>query len=76
MKRICVKVQKVYRFEHCVSLCVLLCGCCPLGAAYLQSTVQERVCPLDLDVCRPDDGGLGYCDFITELRMHSNTSPL
>lgn len=24
------------------------------GPAYLQSTVQERVCPLDLDVCECD----------------------
>ncbi len=45
----------------CVCVCVLPCVpavSSPLGAAYLQSTVQERVCHLDLDVCECDDGGL------------------
>lgn len=62
-----MKVQKVYRFELCMNLYVLLCDFCPLGAAYLQSTVQERVCPLDLDVCKLDKGGLGCCDFMKVL---------
>lgn len=40
-------------------MCVLLERVFPLGAAYLRSTVQERVCHLDLDVCECDDGDGG-----------------
>lgn len=38
------------------------------GPAYLQSTVQERVCPLDFDVCECDGG---HCDFIKVYRMYA-----
>lgn len=42
-----------------------------LGAAYRQSTVQERVCHVDLDVCECDDDvGWWYCDFIRVSWIH------
>lgn len=54
----------------CVCVCVLTrlpAVNSLLGAAYLRSTVQERVCHLDLDVCESDDGAPCYCDFKSTL---------
>lgn len=59
-----VKLQKVRSEQLFVLPCVPMVSS-PLGAAYLQSTVQERVCHLDLDGCECDGGGWCYCDFIT-----------
>lgn len=51
------KLRKSTKALQSQQLCVL--PCVPManslqGPAYLQSTVQERVCPLDFDVCECD----------------------
>ncbi|KAG7244983.1 hypothetical protein INR49_023549 [Caranx melampygus] len=50
-RRSSVTLQKVHRPEQLFVLPRVPMVSSPLGAAYLQSTVQERVCHLDLDVC-------------------------
>lgn len=73
LERTGVKVEKLNRSEQsCVCFSVFPQWIPPLGAAYLQSTVQERVCHLDLDVCERDDEGWCYCDFVRVHWMRAN----
>lgn len=65
--------------NSCVYMCVFVFQCVlavnsPTGSAYLQSTVQERVCHLDSDVCECDDGeGDVIVIFIRVLRKQACT---
>lgn len=64
--------------NNCVYVCVFVFQCVlvvnsPTGSAYLQSTVQERVCHLDSGVCECDDGeGDVIVIFIRVHRMQTD----